>query len=408
MRIAGIPPTRRRLRAVLLIPVSAALLFGCAGADEERGERGPPEVGYVTVAHSSVPQVVELPGRVTAYETSEVRPQIAGIIEQRLFTEGSIVRRGQTLYRIDPRLYAATVNEARANLASAEATAEAQRIRAERLEPLARIEAVSAQDYTDARAAARQAAAAVAQNRAQLETARINLGFTNVPAPITGRIGRSFATVGALATLNQAEPLAIIQRLDPIFVDMQQSSAELVALRRALAGGGMAPSAAEVELVLEDGSTFARTGRVEFAEVMVDESTGAVTLRARFANPDGELLPGMFVRARFAQAIDPQAILVPQPAVQRDAKGDASVFVVGADNTVERRGVTATRTWRDSWVVTRGLAPGERVVVQGIGRIESGATVRAVPANTPQRIGTPQRPSGGGSGSGASPAAAAP
>ncbi len=373
-----------------MLVVAALLASACNDPDNEPQSRDTvPEIGFVTVQFSRVPQFVELPGRVTAFEMSEVRPQVAGIIQERLFTEGSIVRRGQTLYRIDPRLYAATVNQAQANLASAEATAEAARIRAERLAPLASLEAVSAQDLTDAQATARQAEATVAQTRAQLETANINLGFTRVPAPISGRIGRSFATVGALATFNQADPLAIIQRLDPIFVDMQQSSADLLSLRRALSAGGLAPASAQVRLLLEDGSDYGLTGSVQFSEVMVNQSTGTVTLRARFPNPQGELLPGMFVRARFAQGIDTEAILVPQAAVSRDPKGEATVYVVGADNKVARRIVVADRTQGANWVVTRGLAPDERIVLQGIGKIQPGTTVRPVPASTPQTIANP-------------------
>jgi membrane fusion protein, multidrug efflux system len=392
------PRFGRQSGTVVLLALCAIALCGC-NADDSTAQRSEAltEVGYVTVSPTSVAQMVELPGRVTAFETSEVRPQVAGLIEQRLFTEGAFVRRGQTLYRIDPRLYAATVNEARANLASAQATAEAARIRAERLEPLARIEAVSAQDLTDAQATAREAAAAVAQNRAVLETARVNLGFTTVPAPISGRISRSYATVGALATFNQEQPLAIIQRLDPIFVDMQQSSADLIALRRALATGGLEASVAEVELMLEDGSTYGTAGIVQFSEVMVNESTGTVTLRARFANSQGELLPGMFVRARFAQGVDPDAILVPQAAVLRDPRGNARVFVVGTDNKIAERAVTATRTQGTNWVVTSGLARGDRVVVQGIAKVEPGALVKAVPADTPQRIG-PRAPTSAAAG----------
>jgi len=376
------------MAGMLLLAGSA--LSGC-DSDESPDQRAdqPIEVGFVAVSYSQVPQLVELPGRVTAFEMSEVRPQVTGLVRERLFTEGAIVRRGQMLYRIDPRLYAATVGEARANLASAQATAKATRVRAERLAPLARIEAVSAQDLTDAEAAAAQAEAAVAQSRARLETARINLGFTNVAAPITGRIGRSFATVGALVTLNQTDPLAIIQRLDPIFVDIQQSSADLLALRRALSAGGLAPATAKVRLLLEDGSDYGLAGTVQFSEVMVNPSTGTVTLRARFPNPQGQLLPGMFVRARFAQGIDTNAILVPQAAVTRDPKGDASVFVVGPGNKAARRPVVAERTQGANWVITRGLQPGDRVIVQGIGKIEAGSNIRAVAANTPQKIAVP-------------------
>lgn len=377
------------------IAIAAALsliaVSGCGERAEKpsRGPKGPPQVGFVTMARSSVPMVVELAGRVTAFEVSEVRPQVAGLIRERLFTEGTIVRRGQTLYRIDPRIYAATAAQARANLQSAEATAQGARISAGRLKPLAAIEAVSAQDLTDAEARAREAEAAVAQNRAALETARINLGFTTVPAPITGRIGRSLATVGALVTTNQVDPLAIIQRLDPIFVDMQQASADLLALRRSLATGGTVPASARVRLILEDGSDYGLTGTVQFSEAVVNAATGTVTLRARFPNPQGVLLPGMFVRARFAQGIDTDAFLVPQAALARDAKGAATVFVVGADNKAVQRAVTATRTQGADWVVTAGLQPGDRVIIQGTANVRPGAVVRPVPANTPQRLTTP-------------------
>ncbi|WP_426169736.1 efflux RND transporter periplasmic adaptor subunit [Sandarakinorhabdus sp. DWP1-3-1] len=373
--------------------MSFAAVAGCGERAEKpsRGPKGPPQVGYVVMARASVPSVVELAARVTAFEVSEVRPQVAGLIRERLFTEGSLVRRGQTLYRIDPRLYAATAAQARANLQSAEATAEAARISAGRLKPLAAIEAVSAQDLTNAQATAREAEAAVAQNRAALETARINLGFTTVPAPITGRIGRSLFTVGALVTTNQADPLAVIQRLDPIFVDMQQASADLLALRRALASGGTVPTSARVRLVLEDGSDYGLTGTVQFSEVVVNAATGTVTLRARFPNPQGVLLPGMFVRARFAQGIDTNAFLVPQAGLSRDAKGEATVFIVGADNKAVERAVKAERTQGSDWVVTSGLKPGDRVIVQGTANVKPGAVVRPVPANAPQRLEAPRK-----------------
>lgn len=376
--------------SVLLATV--LVLAGCddGGDKKARPDRGPAPVGYVTVTPSRVPLMTELAGRVTAFEMSEIRPQVAGIIRERLFTEGAVVRRGQTLYRIDPRLYEASVAQAQANLASAEATVAAARVSAGRLKPLAAIEAVSAQDLTNAEATARQAEAAVAQNRAALQTARINLGFTAVPAPIAGRIGRSLATVGALVTTNQAEPLAVIQRLDPVYVDMQQSSADLLALRRALASGGIAPATARVRLILEDGSDFGFEGSVPFSEVMVNASTGTVTLRARFPNPRGVLLPGMFVRARFAQGVDTAAMLVPQAGLTRDAKGAATVFVVGPGNTAVQRQVTATRTYGADWVVTAGLQPGDRVIVQGTANLKPGAMVRPVLFDTPQKIAVPR------------------
>lgn len=379
--------------------VAAALLVtscsGSGGSAQKKGAGGPAQVGYVVVQPSNVPVVTELSGRVTAFQTSEVRPQVAGIVQRRMFTEGSIVRAGQTLYQIDPSIYQAQASEAQANLQSARANAEAARIRADRYRPLAKMEAVSQQDYTDAAAQARQAAAAVAQNSAQLRTAQINLRFTRVPAPITGRIGRSLVTEGALVTASQADPLAVIQRLDPIFVDIQQSSADMLALRKALAKGGLVPASAVVRLKLEDGSEYGQTGTVEFAEVMVNENTGTVTLRARFPNPQGILLPGMFVRASFSQAIDTQAFLVPQAGLSRDPRGNATVWVVGPGNRAVARTVVAARTLGADWVVTQGLAPGDKVIVQGTANLRPDAEIRPVPYTTPQRIEAPKAGQGG-------------
>ncbi len=375
------------------------LLASCGSGGQtaqKKGAGGPPQVGFVVVQPGQVPVVAELTGRVNPYQASEVRPQVAGIVRKRLFTEGSIVRQGQTLYQIDPSLYSASVAEAAASLQNAQANAEATRIRADRYKPLAEAEAVSKQDYTDAAAAARQARALVAQTGAQLRTARINLHFTRVPAPITGRIGRSLVTEGALVTTNQADPLAVIQRLDPIFVDIQQSSGELLALRRALAQQGVTPGSASVRLKLEDGSEYGTTGTVEFSEVMVDQNTGTVTLRARFANPGGLLLPGMFVRAVFTQAIDTRAYLVPQQAVSRDARGAAQLWVVGPDNKAVRRDVTAERTQGAFWVITQGLNPGDKVITQGIANLKPNADIRPVPADTPQKIEPPRKDQGAG------------
>ncbi|HEX7947429.1 MAG TPA: efflux RND transporter periplasmic adaptor subunit, partial [Phenylobacterium sp.] len=331
------------------------LLSACAAKDPKRGPSAP-EVGYVVLTTQTVPLELELAGRTSAYETSDVRPQVAGVIKARRFTEGAIVRQGQTLYEIDPSLYRAAVDQAQANLQNADATRVAAEAKAARYKPLAQIEAVSQQDYTDATAAAKQAAAQVAQARAALETAKINLAFTRVPAPITGRIGRSLATTGALVTNGQADALASIQRLDPIFVDIQQSSADLVALRRQLASGGATPSSAAVTLTLEDGSAYPAAGRIEFAESLVDPNTGSVTLRARFPNPNGLLLPGMFVRAHLSQATATNAILVPQQGLSRDPRGNATVFVVGPDNKAVLKTVRADRTVGDKWLVASGLS----------------------------------------------------
>lgn len=379
-----------------LAGLAAMALASCSGGDDGKGKGRPvPEVGYVVASASSVPVSVELAGRVAAFEMSEVRPQVTGLIRRRFFTEGALVRAGQTLYEIDPRLFRAATAEASANLNSAMANAEATRIRAERLKPLAEAQAVAMQDYTDAVAAARQAAAAVQQGRAQVQTAQVNLQFTRVPAPISGRIGRSLFTVGALVTGNQAEPLAVIQGMDPVFVDIQQSSAELLSLRRSLAQGGAAPASAEVALILEDASEYGPRGVVQFSEVMVNASTGTVTLRARFPNPQGLLLPGMFVRARFDQAINTSAILVPQPAVSRNARGQATVFVVDDKNHAAERQVTADRTIGTNWVVTKGLKPGDKVIVQGLAKVKPDAPVRPVPAEKPQVIAPPPPPKSG-------------
>ena len=358
-----------------------ALLPGCAKDDANKAPPAP-EAGVVTLTAQPARLDIELSGRTVAYETSEVRPQVSGLIQARRFVEGSIVQQGETLYEIDPSLYRATVAEARANVAAAEATRAAAQTRAARFKPLAAIEAVSKQDYTDAEAQARQAAAQVAQNRAALQTAEINLGFTRVPAPITGKVGRTLFTTGALVTSGQSQPLTTITRLDPILVDIQQSSADLVALRGRLATGGGVPSGATVQLVLEDGSLYPQLGRVEFTEPLVDPSTGAVTLRARFPNPQNLLLPGMFVRARLSQVTVQNAILVPQQAVSRTPRGEASVFVVGADNRAVLRQIQVDHSIGDKWLVSSGLAAGERVVTEGLSRIRPGQTVKPVAAGS--------------------------
>jgi len=369
---------------------AAALLASCGGGkDAKQAAPPPPQVGYVTVSESSVPVTTELPARTAAYETSDVRPQVSGIIRKRYFTEGALVKKGQSLYQIDPSQYQAAVAQARANLANAQATATAAKIKADRYKPLAAMQAVSEQDYTDARAAAQEAEAAVQQYRAALQSAQINLNYTNVPAPITGRIGRSLYTVGALVTQGQADPLAQIQRLDPIYVDIQQSSADELALRRSLAKGGVVPASAQVRLKLDDGSDYGLTGTVEFSEATVDPNTGTVTLRARFPNPQGLLLPGMFVRAEFAQAVNPHAILVPQTGVAHDPKGNATVLLVGPGNKVVQKTVTADRTQGAFWVVTDGLQPGDKVITEGTAKARPGTVVKPVVAGTPEKIQPP-------------------
>ncbi|MEO6093527.1 MAG: efflux RND transporter periplasmic adaptor subunit [Novosphingobium sp.] len=391
------PASRLRplLHAASLLFAIAGLSACSGGNSQEKQQRPPASVGFIIAQPTSVPLPVTLGGRVVALETSEVRPQVNGIIRRRTFTEGGYVRAGQPLFEIDPSLYRAALNLASANLSSARAQAEAAGARADRYRPLAKMQAIAEQDYTDAAAQARVARAAVAQNAASLETASINLRYTTVPAPISGRIGRSLVTVGALASASQADPLAVIQRTDPIYVDMQQSAADLTGLRRRLSSGGLGQGSTLVHLKLEDGSDYAVPGTVQFSEVAVNEATGTVTLRARFPNPGGVLLPGMFVNAVFDQAVDTDAFLVPQPAVQRDFDGSAFVYLVGKDSKAVRRKIATDRTYGANWVVTQGLARGDRIILQGLNGLRQGASIRAVPANSPQR---PTPPAEGGAG----------
>ncbi len=375
----------------LLFPIVASglLLVAC-------GKKPPPppspEAGFVVTKLQSVPLLTELPGRTAPFEISDVRPQVSGIIKAQLFTEGGIVHKGQTLYQIDPSLYRAALQQAQANLQAAQATREGAVAKADRYRPLAAMQAVAQQDYTDAKAAAKQAIASVAQNQAAVQTARINLRFSEVPAPITGRIGRSLVTTGALVTAEQTNVLTTIDRLDPIYVDIEQSSTDLLALRRALEAGHVANSSSPVRLRLEDGSFYALAGRLQFAEAIVDPATGAVTLRAVFPNPRGLLLPGMYVRATVTQAAT-TGILVPEAGVARDPQGNATVLVVGPGNHAVSRPITASRTVGSNWLVTSGLRAGERVIVEGLGKIKPGQVIRPVPAGSPAR----PAPAAGGS-----------
>ncbi len=379
-----------------LIAAAALCLAACGSSDNAaggggrgHGPGGPVHVGYVVVQQGTAPIEQELPGRVSAYQASEVRPQVSGVITKRLFQEGSMVRQGQTLYQIDPSVYQAQAAQAQANLQSARASAEAARTLASRYAPLVKMQAISKQDYTNAVAQARQADASVAQNSAALRSAQINLHYTRVPAPISGRIGLSNVTEGALVTANQTDALTTITKLDPVFVDIQESAADLLALRRALSRGGVVSTTAQVRLKLADGSDYGYTGTVEFSQVLVDQNTGTVTLRARFPNPQSILLPGMFVTAQFAQAIDTSAILVPQQAVTRDPKGNATLWVVGPGNRAVERTIVADRAQGQYWVVTQGLAPGEKVITQGTASLKDGAPIKPVPASAPQKVKAP-------------------
>jgi membrane fusion protein (multidrug efflux system) len=373
--------------------IAGSFLLAACGTSQAQSGRGGPggpiPVGYVIVQPSSVPIQQDLSGRVTAFQIADVRPQVSGIILQRMFREGGLVRQGQTLYRIDPSIYRAAAEQASANLQSAHANAVAANSLAQRYRPLVEMEAIAKQDYTNALAQAGQANALIAQNAAALRTAQINVRFTRVPAPITGRIGLSNFTEGALVTSGQTGALATITRLDPIYVDLQQSAADLLALRKSLATGGAQPTTAQVRLRLPDGSDYPYSGTVEFSQVIVDPANGAVTMRAQFANPQAILLPGMFVKARFAQALDSQAILVPQQAVSRDPQGDATLWVVGPGNRAVLKTVVISQNQGAYWVVTQGLAPGDKVITQGTANLRSNALVKPVPAAAPQRIQAP-------------------
>lgn len=392
-------PTKVKSRAAVAAAALCILLSACGsgGGDDPQGGRGrgrggpngPVTVGYVVIQQGSAPLEQQLPGRIAAYQISDVRPQVNGVILKRMFREGSIVRQGQTLYQIDPSVYNAQAAQASANVQAARAQAEAARTLAARYKPLVEQQAISKQDYTNAVAQARQADASVAQSSAALRSAQINQRFTRVPAPITGRVGLSNVTEGALVTANQTDALTTITRLDPVYVDIQQSAADLLALRRALAQGGVVPTSATVRLKLPDGSDYGYTGKVEFSEVVVDQNTGTVTLRAVFPNPQSLLLPGMFVNAQFAQAIDTSAFLVPQQAVTRDPQGNATLFVVGPGSHAVQRTVVAQRTMGPYWVVTQGLAAGEKVITQGTANLKDGAPVKPVPASAPQKVQAP-------------------
>jgi len=341
-----------------------------------------PEVAVVTVRPERVALTVELPGRVAAYRAAEVRPQVSGIVRRRVFREGSDVRAGELLYEIDPDSYEAALASARGALARAEASLPALRARVARYKDLVPEKAVSRQDYEDAAAALQQAEADVAYWRAAVETAQIALARTRVTAPIAGRIGKSYVAEGALVTAHQPQALAVIQQIDPVYVDVPRSAAEILRLERRLGGGAVAGrggGSAKVRLVLEDGSLYPHEGVLQFRDVTVDPGTGSVTVRILAPNPQGVLLPGMFVRALVKEGVDPRALLVPQQAVMRGPAGDAAVLVVDAQGRAQARPVALDRAVGDRWLVASGLSPGDRVVVEGIQKVRPGAPVRAVP-----------------------------
>ncbi|MBY8829768.1 efflux RND transporter periplasmic adaptor subunit [Hephaestia mangrovi] len=368
------------MKNVILASGIALLLSGCGHGQQQQQAAGPPQVSYVTVTQQPVTLSTELPGRTNAYETSDVRPQVDGLIKARLFEEGDFVRAGQPLYRIDAAPYQAQVASARAALAKARAAIASTSALARRYGELVKINAISRQDAEDAATNAEQAKADVAAQEAALQNAQINLGRTTVRAPISGRIGRSTYTTGALVTASQANPLTTIQRLDPIYVDIQESSADLLRLRQEMLAGKLAKDgdAARVRLTLEDGSAYPLTGKLKFTDVTVDPNTGSQVIRAVFPNPQHLLLPGMFVRAELVEGTRENAMLVPQRGVSRDEKGGAVALVVGADGKLQQRTLTAPRTVGQNWLVTAGLKPGDKVVVEGAQNLQPGTPVKAV------------------------------
>ena len=340
----------------------------------------PPAVGYVVLAEQAVTLTSQLPGRTTAFETSQVRPQVNGLVEARLFTEGDRVAKGQALYRIDAQPYVAQVASARAALARANAAIASSAALARRYGELAKINAISRQDAENAQTSAAQARAEVAAQQAALRSAQIDNARTTIRAPITGQIGRSIYTTGALVTAAQADPLATIQRLDPIYVDIQQSSADLLRLRQQILAGQVSRGGdARVRLLLEGGTAYGPEGTLRFADVTVDPTTGSQVIRAIFPNPNRLLLPGMFVRAQLIEGTQQRAILVPQRAVSRDERGNATVMVVGRDNKVTPRTLQTSRALGENWLVTGGVRPGDRVIVEG------GMNLRPGTAVTPTR-----------------------
>jgi len=379
-------PTARSLGEL----VCAGLLFVLAACGKGGGQQGfgnrTPDVGVIVIRYQPALLTAELPGRTSAYREADVRPQVNGIVTAQLFNQGSAVRAGQPLYQIEPAPYRAAVDSAKGALANAQATLATARAKAQRYAQLLKQNAIAPQEYDDAQAAWKQGLASVEQARATLEGANINLGYTKIIAPISGRIGRSLVTVGALVTADQTSPLASIDTLDPIYVDINQSTAELLALKKRMASGQLAGNTLEstrVTLTLEDGSSYPVAGTLKVSEVSVDPNTGAVVLRAVFPNPNGILLPGMYVRARMVEGIDRHAILAPQQGVSRNEKGEPIALVVDEKGIVQMKVLQAPRAIGGFWLVTAGLEPGDRMIVDGLQKAQPGHPAHAEPASIP-------------------------
>lgn len=356
----------------------ALFASGCAKKKAEAPQRPPQEVGIITLAPQRAEIVTELPGRTTAWRVAEVRPQVDGIVLKRLFVEGADVQAGQQLYQIDPATYRASYESGAAAVAKADAAVNVAQLLSDRRQKLVTSSVISKQDYDDSYATLLQAKADAAAARAALESSRINLEYTKVMAPISGRIGRSTVTEGALVSSGQAAALATVQQLDPIYVDITQSSTQLLRLKRELAAGQLKnadQSEPTVRLIHEDGTEYPEPGKLQFSEVSVDQGTGSVTLRAVFPNPRGELLPGMFVRAMVKEGVKDEAVLVPQKGVTRNARGEPTALVVGEGNRVEARVLKTDRVLGDQWLITDGLKAGDRLIVEGLQKIGPGAEV---------------------------------
>jgi membrane fusion protein (multidrug efflux system) len=368
------------LIAVLAIIFVGPLLSGCGKPKEM--QQPTPEVAVTVIKYERVPVTTELPGRTSAYLVAEVRPQVSGIIQKRFFTEGSDVKAGEVLYQIDPAPYRAALNNALGALGRAEASLPAIRARYERYKDLITDKAISQQEYDDAAAALKQIEADIQYWNATVESARINLGYTSIKAPITGRIGKSNVTVGALATANQPTAFAVIQQIDPIYVDATQSSANLLKMKGHIEAGrikGAGSEQAKVKLLLEDGTPYPLQGSLKFSDITIDPSTGSFILRMVFPNPKLTLLPGMYVRTIVQEGIIENAILVPQQAVSRDPKGNPVALIVDAENKVQMRMLGLSRAIGDKWNVSEGLKQGDQVIVEGIQRVRPGVSVKVVP-----------------------------
>lgn len=382
--------------AVVLMLSGSLALTGCDDKQDQQDGQQMPEVGVVTLKTEPLQITTELPGRTVAYRIAEVRPQVSGIILKRNFVEGSDIEAGVSLYQIDPATYQATYDSAKGDLAKAQAAANIAELTVKRYQKLLGTQYISKQEYDQALADAQQATAAVVAAKAAVETARINLAYTKVTSPISGRIGKSSVTEGALVQNGQASALATVQQLDPIYVDVTQSSNDFLRLKQELANGSLKQEngKAKVDLVTSDGIKFPQSGTLEFSDVTVDQSTGSITLRAIFPNPDHTLLPGMFVRARLQEGTKPTALLVPQQGVTRTPRGDATVLVVGADNKVETRQIVASQAIGDKWLVTDGLKAGDRVVVSGLQKVRPGAQVKVqeITADNKQQAASGDQP----------------